>query len=212
MFGLPSKKTELQSFCEKLKVENAAAEFEGNEDEHGLRNALAILLIYASYHFWCSIKDSPELKKFWKDTSVNVVIFETLVYTWNNVSSEIEHFLEKAGLDEDDPISEAITDSLHISVSILERYWPGFSAREVLKSRLYLTDPIKAMEKFYSHLLTSYKKELPARSGQGSNELNLDLLTQLPLLAHVGPFTKAFLPGIVETTRRMAQLIVESRD
>lgn len=212
MFGWFSKKTELESFCGKLKVETAATQFEGNETEDGLRKALAILLLYSGYHFWQSIKESAELNRFTKDTNANIVLFETLVYVWHHVMTEMEGYLEEAGLDEDDPISKAVTDSLHISISFLEKYWPEFSAQEILKSRLYLPDPVKAMEKFCLLLLSSYKENLPVSPGKRSKNLNSDLLTQLPLLLHIGPFSKSFLPGITDSTRRMAEIVIEGRE
>lgn len=118
MFSWFTKTTELETFCEKLTVENAVIQFEGNENEDGLRGALAIVLIYAAYHFWQSIKETSELKKFAKNTSANVVIFETLVYVWSHVATEVEHFMEELGLDDDDPILEAITDSEGVRIFV----------------------------------------------------------------------------------------------
>lgn len=212
MFSFFSKKTVLESFCEKLKVETAASQFEDNETVDGLRKALTILLLYSGYHFWQSIKESAELKKFTKDANANIVVFETLVYVWHHVITEINAFLEEAGLEEDDPIVEAVIDSLHISISFLEKYWPDFSAQEILKTRLYLQNPVKAMEKFNFLVLSSYKNNLPAYPGQGGREINTDLLMQMPLLLHIGLFSKSFLPGITESTRRMAETIFGSRE
>lgn len=213
MFGWISKTTELESFCETGKVETAAVQFEGNESEDGLRRALAILLIYTGFHFWQSIRESHQLKKYTKNISANVVIFEALVYAWNYIATEMERCLEEAGLDDDGPIFEAVTDSLHISISIIEKYWPELSPQEALKGRLYLPDPVKAMEKFNRLLLSSYKNELPVLPGKENEELNADLLMQLPLfLVHVGTYSKTFLPGIAETTRRMAETVVQSRE
>lgn len=211
MFGWFAKTTELESFCKKLNVESAAVQFDGSENEDGLRRALALLLIYSAYHFWQSIKETSELKKYAKHTNANVVIFETLIYVWSHVATEMDDFLENEGFD-DDPISTAVGDSLHIAISMLSKYWPDLSAQDLMKGRLYLPDPVKAMEKFGGLLLSSYNRKVPVLNSSSTNELRADLLTQLPLLILIGSFAKAFLPGITESVRRMAQVVIQERE
>ena len=212
MFGWFSSKTELESFCKKINLESAADQFDGNEDENGLRKSTALLLIYAAYEFWKSIKETTELKEYVKHTSANVVIFETLVYVWSHIATEIDAFLEDEYLEsecfEDDPVSTAIGDSLHISISLLNEHWSVLSAQDLLKSRLYLPNPVKAMEKFSGLLLSSYNRKIPVPNGTNTSEQEIDLLTKLPLLIVTSSFSKVFLPGITESVRRMAQVVI----
>ncbi|WP_157040300.1 hypothetical protein [Polaromonas naphthalenivorans] len=68
------------------------------------------------------------------------------------------------------------------------------------------------MEKYLGHLLSSFGQKLPTARGQGNGELSSDLPTQLHLMAHVGPFTTAYLPGVTESMNRMAALVLERRE
>lgn len=132
MFGWFTKKTDLEAFCASLTFAKATAQLEGSENEDGLRRSLALLLLHTAHHFWESLTESRELKTYVRKTSADVVMFETLVYVWSHLSSEMEQALENSGLDEDDPLSQAVTDSLHISMSFLKKYLPEFEPQAVL--------------------------------------------------------------------------------
>lgn len=212
MFGWFNKKTDLEAFCGALTLENAAVQLEGSKNEDGFSRSLALLLLHTSHHFWHSLTESRELKNYVRKTSADVVMFETLVYVWSNLSLEMGRTLEDAELDEDDPLSDAVTDSLHISMAFFMKYLPDFEPQSVLRARFYPRDGLKSMEKYLGHLRSSFGQQLPSAHIHGNDEFSTELATQLHLMAHVGPFTTAYLPGVTEVMNHMATLVLEGRE
>ena len=202
-FGLFSptyQPTALEALCETFSVERALASLPAEPLSKDLAAAYSMMLLHLSSTFWNDLRGVSSLKVYCRKTSANVIIFETLLFSWSLVTHRLMSAAIAQGVDENSPRMDALTLALPDAMAVLEKNWTAFHANDYLADRQYPLSTQMCIDKFLGRLAASLEQQLPINGPCAT--LSLD---QLYLTEAVTAYVAQTLPKIDEGLMQLAR-------